>query len=126
MLSEFEILNDVASVAASWRWWRKIRGSRLVASTVRSGHGGLRAVAAMLVAADPLANFVGRNPTVVMLALSFLLMIGLVLIADGFGVHVPKGYISAAMAFSALVETLNIVAQRRRERNKRNKVRAAH
>lgn len=78
----------------------------------------LIAVGAMLVAADPLANFVNRNPSVVMLALSFLLMIGLVLIADGFGVHVPKGYIYAAMAFSALVETLNIVASRRRERAK--------
>ena len=49
-----------------------------------------------------------------MLALAFLLMIGLVLIADGFGVHVPKGYIYAAMAFSALVETLNIFSRRRK------------
>ena len=72
------------------------------------------AVGVMMLAADPLANFIARNPTVVMLALSFLLMIGLVLIADGFGVHVPKGYIYAAMAFSALVETLNMVARRRR------------
>ena len=66
----------------------------------------------MLLAADPLANFIDRNPTVVMLALGFLLMIGAVLIADGFGVHVPKGYIYAAMAFSALVETLNICRAR--------------
>jgi predicted tellurium resistance membrane protein TerC len=73
----------------------------------------LIAVAAMLVAADPLANFVGRHPSVIMLALSFLLMIGLVLIADGFGVHVPKGYIYGAMGFSALVETLNILARRK-------------
>ena len=65
-------------------------------------------VAIMLVAADPLANFINNNPTVVMLALGFLLMIGAVLIADGFGVHVPKGYIYAAMAFSALVEGLNM------------------
>lgn len=70
-------------------------------------------VAIMLVAADPLANFIKRNPTVVMLALGFLLMIGAVLIADGFGVHVPKGYIYAAMAFSALVESLNMAARRR-------------
>ncbi len=70
------------------------------------------AVGAMMVAADPLANFIGRNPTVVMLALGFLLMIGAVLIADGFGVHVPKGYIYAAMAFSALVEALNMAARR--------------
>jgi predicted tellurium resistance membrane protein TerC len=69
------------------------------------------AVGVMLVAADPLANFIQRNPTVVMLALGFLLMIGAVLIADGFGVHVPKGYIYGAMAFSALVEGLNMAAR---------------
>ena len=51
-----------------------------------------------------------------MLALGFLLMIGVVLIADGFGVHVPKGYIYTAMAFSAGVEMLNIFARRARER----------
>ena len=72
------------------------------------------AVIVMLVAADPLADFINRNPTVVMLALGFLLMIGAVLIADGFGVHVPKGYIYTAMAFSAGVEGLNIWARRRR------------
>ena len=76
----------------------------------------LAAVTVMMLAADPLANFIKRNPTVVMLALGFLLMIGVVLIADGFGVHVPKGYIYAAMAFSALVETLNILARRARAR----------
>lgn len=72
----------------------------------------LISVAVMLLAADPLAEFINRNPTVVMLALGFLLMIGAVLIADGFGVHVPKGYIYAAMAFSAGVEALNM-AQRK-------------
>ncbi|MBF0664620.1 MAG: TerC family protein [Brevundimonas sp.] len=70
------------------------------------------AVAAMLFAADPLGEFIDKNPTVVMLALGFLLMIGMVLIADGFGVHVPKGYIYAAMAFSALVEGLNMWSRR--------------
>ena len=75
------------------------------------------AVLVMLFAADPLANFIRDNPTVVMLALGFLLMIGAVLIADGFGVHVPKGYIYTAMAFSAAVEGLNIWARRRRERS---------
>jgi predicted tellurium resistance membrane protein TerC len=70
------------------------------------------AVSVMLLAADPLANFIAKNPTVVMLALGFLLMIGMVLIADGFGVHVPKGYIYAAMAFSALVESLNMMRRR--------------
>jgi predicted tellurium resistance membrane protein TerC len=74
------------------------------------------AVAVMLFAAEPLAKFIGDNPTVVMLALGFLLMIGAVLIADGFGVHVPKGYIYTAMAFSAGVESLNIWARKRRER----------
>jgi predicted tellurium resistance membrane protein TerC len=72
----------------------------------------LVAVSVMMFAADPMANFINRNPTVVMLALGFLLMIGAVLIADGFGVHVPKGYIYAAMAFSALVEGLNMLARR--------------
>jgi predicted tellurium resistance membrane protein TerC len=71
------------------------------------------AVGLMLVAAGPLARFIEKNPTVVMLALGFLLMIGMVLIADGFGVHVPKGYIYAAMAFSGFVEALNIIARRR-------------
>src|SRR3712207_2594240 len=70
------------------------------------------AVTVMLVAATPIANFIQRNPTVVMLALSFLLVIGMALIADGFGVHVPKGYIYAAMAFSALVEGLTLLSRR--------------
>jgi len=68
----------------------------------------LVAITVMLLAADPLANFINKNPTVVMLALGFLLMIGMVLIAEGFGAHVPKGYIYAAMAFSAGVELLNM------------------
>lgn len=76
----------------------------------------LVAVAVMLLAADPLANFINNNPTVVMLALGFLLMIGMVLIADGFGVHVPKGYIYAAMAFSALVEGLNMWSRKSQAR----------
>jgi predicted tellurium resistance membrane protein TerC len=78
------------------------------------------AVTVMLLAATPLANFIERNPTVVMLALSFLLLIGTTLIAEGFGAHVPKGYIYAAMAFSALVETLNIFARRRKQRGAGN------
>ena len=73
-------------------------------------------VGLMMVAADPLARFIEQNPTLVMLALAFLVMIGVVLIADGFGVHIPKGYIYVAMAFSALVETLNIIQRGRRAR----------
>jgi predicted tellurium resistance membrane protein TerC len=73
------------------------------------------AVTVMLLAADPLARFIQANPTVVMLALGFLLMIGMVLIAEGFGAHVPKGYIYAAMAFSALIEALNMLSRRARK-----------
>ena len=76
------------------------------------------AVTVMLLAAKPLSEFIARNPTVVMLALAFLLMIGMVLIADGFGVHVPKGYVYAAMAFSVFVEALNMHARNRRIRRK--------
>jgi predicted tellurium resistance membrane protein TerC len=70
------------------------------------------AVTVMLLAANPLAQFINNNPTVVMLALGFLLMIGMTLIAEGFGAHVPKGYIYAAMAFSALIEGLNMLSRR--------------
>ena len=76
----------------------------------------LIAVLVMLVAATPLANFIHANPTVVMLALGFLLLIGTTLIAEGFGAHVPKGYIYAAMAFSALIEGLNMLSRRARQR----------
>ena len=69
-------------------------------------------VAVMLFAATPLANFIHANPSVVMLALGFLLMIGMTLIAEGAGAKVPKGYVYAAMVFSALVETLNILSRR--------------
>jgi predicted tellurium resistance membrane protein TerC len=74
------------------------------------------AVITMLLAADPLANFVHANPTILMLALAFLLLIGTTLIADGFGAPVAKGYIYAAMAFSAFVEGLNMLARRARQR----------
>lgn len=74
------------------------------------------AVIVMLMAATPLANFIAANPTIVMLALGFLLMIGMVLIAEGFGAHVPKGYVYAAMAFSIGVEGLNMLARARQKR----------
>ena len=70
------------------------------------------AMAVMLFAADPLSRFIAANPTIVMLALGFLLMIGMTLIADGMGFHVPKGYIYAAMGFSVVVELLNMMARR--------------
>ncbi len=76
----------------------------------------IAAVIAMMTAAGPLSRFIEKNPTIVMLALAFLFMIGMTLIAEGFGVHVPKGYIYAAMAFSAGVEALNMVQRNRRRR----------
>jgi predicted tellurium resistance membrane protein TerC len=72
------------------------------------------AVITMMAAAAPVSGFIERHPTVKMLALSFLLLIGMTLVADGFGAHVPKGYIYAAIGFSVLVETLNQVAARAR------------
>jgi predicted tellurium resistance membrane protein TerC len=73
-------------------------------------------VAVMLAAANPLSNFVSGNPTVVMLALGFLIMIGMTLIAEGFGAHVPKGYVYSAMAFSTAVEALNLMSRRARRK----------
>jgi predicted tellurium resistance membrane protein TerC len=77
------------------------------------------AMMVMLAASKPLAAFIDSHPTVKMLALSFLLLIGMMLIADGCGFHVPRGYVYAAMGFSMLVESLNLLAVRRR-RTKRN------
>ncbi len=65
-------------------------------------------VIVMLVVAGPIAGFVERHPTIKILALSFLLMIGVMLVAEGFGVHIPKGYIYFAMAFSLAVELVNL------------------
>ena len=78
------------------------------------------AVMAMLVASGPLSRFIHANPTIVMLALGFLLMIGMALLAEGFGVHIPKGYIYAAMAFSTFIESLNLMS-RRAKRKKASK-----
>ena len=74
------------------------------------------AVGIMYAASGPVAKFIDRHPTTRMLALAFLLMIGIALIADGVGFHIPRGYLYAAMAFSALVEILNVVAQRNRRK----------
>ena len=79
------------------------------------------AVVVMMVSADTIGDFVGRYPTLKMLALSFLLLIGMALIADGMGLHIPKGYIYFAMGFSIFVEVLNLRfrASRRRPRRLR-------
>ncbi|MCL7715098.1 TerC family protein [Stenotrophomonas mori] len=76
----------------------------------------LLAVAVMLLAANPLGRFIDANPTVKMLALAFILLVGVVLVLDGLDVHVPKPYIYAAMGFSVLVEWLNLLMRRRAER----------
>jgi predicted tellurium resistance membrane protein TerC len=75
------------------------------------------AVGVMLWAGRALMDFVGRHATVVILCLSFLLMIGLSLVLDGFGIHIPKAYLYTAIAFSVAVEGLNQIAQRNLERN---------
>ncbi|SMQ65277.1 Membrane protein TerC, possibly involved in tellurium resistance [Devosia lucknowensis] len=76
----------------------------------------LVAVAVMFVASGPIAKFVADHPTTKMLALAFLLLIGVTLVADGLGFHIPKGYIYSAMAFSVLVEAVNIIAKGRKQR----------
>jgi predicted tellurium resistance membrane protein TerC len=78
----------------------------------------IAAVLAMLMAATPLANFINANPTVVMLALGFLLMIGTALVAEAFGATIPKGYIYAAMIFATLIEGLNMLERRARRNPK--------
>jgi predicted tellurium resistance membrane protein TerC len=76
------------------------------------------AVVIMAVAAGPLSKFIEAHPTVKMLALSFLLLIGMTLVADGAGFHVPKGYVYAAISFSIVIEALNQLAGRRRRKRK--------
>lgn len=73
------------------------------------------AVGVMMVAAEPLGSFVSKHPTVKMLALSFLLLIGTTLVAEGAGFHIPKGYIYFAMGFSVLVEAFNLKAHGRKK-----------
>jgi predicted tellurium resistance membrane protein TerC len=73
------------------------------------------AVGLMFVASGPIAGFVARHPTTKMLALAFLLLIGLSLVLDGMGIHIDKGYIYAAMGFSVLVEAINIIGKQRRQ-----------
>ena len=84
----------------------------------------LISVAVMLLAAKPIGTFINRHPTVKMLALSFLLLVGVALIADGLHFHIPRGYLYFAIAFSAIVECLNLVAARARAR--RRAARAEH
>ena len=79
----------------------------------------IASVLLMMIAAGPIGRFVSRHPTVKMLALSFLIMVGMALVADGFGFHVPKGYLYFAMAFSVGVEILNLRMRAKRVRSHR-------
>jgi predicted tellurium resistance membrane protein TerC len=81
----------------------------------------LIAVAVMYAAAGPVARFVADHPTTKMLALAFLLLIGVALVADGFDFHIPRGYIYFAMAFAAAVEAFNVLAARKRRRRPEKK-----
>ena len=67
--------------------------------------------------ADPVGEFIDRNPTIKMLALAFIILVGVALVCDGLGVHIARGYLYFAMAFSAAVESLNLLARRRRRRH---------
>lgn len=83
------------------------------------------AILMMMFAAGPVSGFIVRNPSIKMLALSFLLLIGTVLVADGFGAHIPRGYIYFAIAFSLLVEALNLIARRHTSGNRHDATAAA-
>lgn len=72
------------------------------------------AIIAMLFASEPLSRFVAKHPTIKMLALSFLILIGMVLVADGFEFHIPRGYLYFAMGFSLFVEAMNMIVRKRR------------
>jgi predicted tellurium resistance membrane protein TerC len=81
------------------------------------------AMIVMYVASGPVSGFISRHPTTKMLALAFLVMIGVALVADGFGVHIPRGYIYSSMAFAAAVELFNVLAGRNRRRRQRLRAR---
>ncbi|MBK1656774.1 TerC family protein [Paracraurococcus ruber] len=95
----FSVDSILAAVALTREFW--VIATAIVVS-----------VLAMLLSMDALSRFMERNPTVVMLALAFLVMIGMVLVAEGLGFHVPKGFVYVAMAFAAAVEGLNLLAKR--------------
>jgi len=74
------------------------------------------AVGVMLLASDIVGNFIDRHPTIKMLALAFIVLVGIALIADGLDFHIPRGYLYSAMLFSAIVESLNLIAKSRQRR----------
>ncbi|MYF07544.1 MAG: TerC family protein, partial [Rhodospirillaceae bacterium] len=76
------------------------------------------AILVMLLASEPVGRFVAAHPTIKMLALSFLILVGVMLVADGAGLHIPKGYLYFAMAFALGVEALNLLARKARARKR--------
>ncbi|MGH6771746.1 MAG: TerC family protein, partial [Xanthobacteraceae bacterium] len=82
------------------------------------------AMAVMYAASGPVSAFIAEHPTTKMLALAFLVMIGVALVADGFDFHIPRGYIYASMAFAAGVEVINVLARRKRKKRASLKSRA--
>jgi predicted tellurium resistance membrane protein TerC len=79
------------------------------------------AVAVMILASNPIGDFIERHPTVKMLALTFLILVGAALVADGFGYHIPRGFLYFAMAVSGLVEALNMVSRHRQAKKAERK-----
>jgi predicted tellurium resistance membrane protein TerC len=79
------------------------------------------AVLVMIFASNPVGEFIDRNPPIRMLALAFILLVGVVLISEGFDIQIPRAYIYFAMAFSTVVEVLNVFAKRERKRRKRER-----
>jgi predicted tellurium resistance membrane protein TerC len=80
----------------------------------------------MYLSSGPVARFVAEHPTTKMLALAFLVLIGVALVADGFKFHIPRGYIYFAIAFSAVVEVFNVLAKRNRKKAARPEARRSH
>ncbi|MEN3929991.1 TerC family protein [Microvirga sp. W0021] len=80
----------------------------------------LVAVAVMYMASGPVSDFITKHPTTKMLALAFLILIGVALVADGFGVHIPRAYVYSSMAFAGIVEFFNVLASNKRKAKKRN------
>ena len=76
------------------------------------------AILIMIFASEVVSNFIAKNPTVKMLALSYLILIGMILIADGFALHIPRGYIYFSMGFSLGVEALNLIKRARKKNRK--------
>ena len=76
----------------------------------------IAAVLVMMLASDPVGEFIDRHPTIKMLALAFIILVGVALIADGLNFHIPRGYLYFGMAFSAGVESLNLIAKTRRQK----------